>query len=61
MHVTVICVVRLVLALVQVFAAVNHAKDGGLEVVDWGVANASLENVFIKLAKDLQLNTERMD
>lgn len=38
--------------LSQVFAAVNNAK-GRLDIIDWGVANATLEEVFIKLAKGI--------
>lgn len=37
-------------ALSQVFDRVEEAKRGGLQVLDWGVHNASLEDVFIKLA-----------
>jgi ABC-type multidrug transport system ATPase subunit len=39
--------------LSQVFSAMNAAKDRGLAVIDWGVANATLEEVFIRLAKDV--------
>lgn len=42
-------------SLSRVFAAVEAAKAprGRLSVVDWGVANATLEEVFIKLAKSI--------
>jgi len=36
--------------LSKVFEAINASKDQ-LTIVDWGVANATLEEVFIKLAK----------
>jgi hypothetical protein len=38
------------LAAVQVFDRVAEAKAAGLPVLDWGVHNASLEDVFIRLA-----------
>ncbi len=38
-------------ACVQVFSAVAHARESGLQVLDYGVSNATLEEVFIKLAR----------
>jgi ABC-type multidrug transport system ATPase subunit len=40
-------------SLSGVFKAVNDAKTAGLTILDWGVANATLEEVFIKLAKNI--------
>lgn len=37
--------------LSSVFAAVNAAKQR-LSILDWGVANATLEEVFIKFCRD---------
>lgn len=36
--------------LSAVFDSVADAKERGLPVLDWGIHNASLEDVFIKLA-----------
>ena len=36
--------------LSTVFEKVEAAKREGLEVLDWGIHNASLEDVFISLA-----------
>lgn len=41
------------IALSAVFSKVNAAKAAGLHVLDWGVSNATLEEVFIKLAKNV--------
>jgi hypothetical protein len=38
-------------SLSGVFKTVNDAKTAGLIILDWGVANAMLEEVFNKLAK----------
>jgi len=39
-------------SLSQVFAAMEHAK-ASQTILDWGVANATLEEVFIKLAREV--------
>lgn len=36
--------------LSDVFARVEQAKQEGLHLIDWGIHNASLEDVFISLA-----------
>lgn len=43
--------------LSAVFEAVAAAKDSGLRVLDWGVANATLEEVFIKFARQIGAQT----
>ena len=40
-------------SLSAVFAGVEAATAEGLRVLDWGVANATLEEVFIKFAKSI--------
>ena len=41
-------------SLSTVFDAMDRAvKDGEIKVLDWGVANATLEEVFIKFAKSI--------
>ena len=39
-------------ALSDIFAEVDRAVAAGLPLTDWGVHNASLEDVFIRLAAD---------
>ena len=45
------------MGLSGVFNHMNQVK-GHLEVLDWGVANATLEEVFIKLARSAGAETE---
>lgn len=40
--------------LAQVFAAVERAK-GRLQIQAWGIANTTLEDVFVKISKEAQL------
>ncbi|GBF88379.1 ABC transporter A family member protein [Raphidocelis subcapitata] len=41
-------------SLSQVFSAMAEAKaGGGLDVIDWGVSNATLEEVFIRIARSV--------
>jgi hypothetical protein len=47
--------------LSQVFQAMKGAKDRGLDVIDWGVSNASLEEVFIKVGRHMAKHMERLD
>ena len=44
-------------SLSGVFQHMNQVKSQ-LEVLDWGVANATLEEVFIKLARSAGAETE---
>ncbi|KAJ9504599.1 hypothetical protein QJQ45_030495, partial [Haematococcus lacustris] len=44
-------------SLSKVFKVMAEAKQA-LQVVDWGVANATLEEVFIKLAKGAGAQTK---
>ncbi len=37
----------------RVGAAAAAGRDGALEVLDWGIANATLEEVFIKFARSI--------
>jgi ABC-type multidrug transport system ATPase subunit len=47
------------ISLSGVFDMMNEAKQGGsLQVLDWGVANATLEEVFIKFAKSSNIKSE---
>ncbi len=39
--------------LAAVFEAMETATAGVLQVLDWGIANATLEEVFIKFAKSI--------
>jgi ABC-type multidrug transport system ATPase subunit len=43
--------------LASVFAAVSERKQA-LDIVDWGVANMTLEEVFIKLAREIGATTK---
>jgi ABC-type multidrug transport system ATPase subunit len=45
-------------SLSQVFATMERAK-GSLNVLDWGVANATLEEVFIKFARQIGAEGEK--
>jgi hypothetical protein len=47
--------------LSQVFSAMNAAKDRGLAVIDWGVSNATLEEVFIKVGRAMAKHMTRLD
>jgi hypothetical protein len=40
------------ITLSEVFEAMGTASDQGLKVLDWGVHSASLEDVFIQMARD---------
>ena len=42
-------------SLSEVFTAMKEAKEtrGSLQILDWGVANATLEEVFIKFARQV--------
>mmetsp|Transcript_33634 Transcript_33634/g.74460 ORF Transcript_33634/g.74460 Transcript_33634/m.74460 type:complete len:1035 (+) Transcript_33634:121-3225(+) len=47
-------------SLSSVFASMSRAKESGLQVLDWGVANATLEEVFIKLARRIGADTKEL-
>lgn len=52
------CVDSVLLAVLQVslsrvFATMAGSKAAGLAVLDWGVANATLEEVFIRFARQI--------
>lgn len=38
----------------------KRQRDNGLEVLDWGVHNASLEEVFVKFARKVGAETKEM-
>jgi hypothetical protein len=40
-------------SLSRVFATMAGSKAAGLAVLDWGVANATLEEVFIRFARQI--------
>jgi hypothetical protein len=44
-------------SLASVFAKVTERK-AALGVIDWGVANMTLEEVFIKLAREIGAQTQ---
>jgi hypothetical protein len=39
--------------LAQVFIRVGEARFAGLQVLDWGIHNATLEDVFVSLASNV--------
>jgi hypothetical protein len=46
--------VRVQVDLAQVFATVERAKSR-LQIQAWGIANTTLEDVFVKISKEAQL------
>lgn len=41
------------------FASMAGTAASGLAVLDWGVANATLEEVFIRFARSMGLTVDR--
>lgn len=46
-------------SLSRVFATMTGSKVSGLELLDWGVANATLEEVFIRFARGMGVKAGR--
>jgi hypothetical protein len=46
-------------SLSRVFATMAGGKAAELQLLDWGVANATLEEVFIRFARQMGLKAGR--
>jgi hypothetical protein len=50
---------HLQVSLSRVFATMAGGKASQLQLLDWGVANATLEEVFIRFARQMGLKAGR--
>ena len=47
--------------LSQIFQRVSEATASGMQIIDWGVHNASLEDVFIHLASQSVMYSAKVE